>query len=369
MIIELTFTTTIFLVFALFYYLVLIAVIIGLRRLKFSESGEIKKVSVVIAARNEAERIGPCLKSLEKLDYPPDKYEIIFVDDCSEDDTAKLIDSFCKDHQNRKLIRITELNGELHGKKNALLNGISHANGEIIFTTDADCVVPPRWIRKMVNYFKPGISMVLGYSPLEKGKGFFRKILEFDNLFSAIAASAPTKLGYPFTSVGRNLAYRKDAYENAGGFLALKQFRSGDDVHLTERFRLLDNGRIDFCADPDTFVLTRPPSTAKEIFHQQIRKNSKALKKTWSSVLFSVILFVFYMLLIFLPLILPEMLAVWALVMLFKFILEYADLSFAAKLFRQNGIIPYIPVMQVIFPFYIIFFSLLGIFQVYRWKR
>jgi len=358
-----------FLVFTLFYFAVLVGVYVGLKRLAIPQQKTEHTISVIVAARNEENRIQPCLTSLANLDYPTEKHEVIFVDDLSEDSTADIIKKYCDQHPNWHLIRITEFSKILHGKKNALLHGIAKSKGDIIFTTDADCAVPPGWLKEMGKYFQPGVSMVLGYSPLKKGTGFFRKILEFDNLFSAVSAAAPTKLGYPLTSIGRNLAYRKDAYENAGGFLALKKFRSGDDVHMTERFRYLNTGIIDFSIHPDTFVETIPPDSKSEIFHQQIRKNSKVLKKSPSSIIFSAALFLYYLVFAAIPLFYSDWLNVWLILFVGKFLGEFICLSKAAKIFRQNKIIKHIPIMQVIFPAYIIFFSILGVFQLYRWKR
>ncbi len=361
----------IFLVLTVFYYTLLIAVYFGLTRLKYAKSSqtEILSISIVIAARNEESRIIPCLNSLEKLEYPEDKYEIIIIDDLSTDKTANIVKDYCLKNSNWNLIQITESNKIIHGKKNALLQGISKAKGEIIFTTDADCVVQPGWLKEMIHYFKPEVNMVLGYSPLKGDGTFFRKILEFDNLFSAISSSAPTKLGYPFTSVGRNLAYRKSTYEDAGGFLALKKFRSGDDVHLTERFRYLNSGIIDYSIHPDTFVETVPPETKSEIFHQQIRKNSKTLKKSPTSIVFSGFLFLYFMAFAGIPVFLHSWFTIWLIMFVIKLLFEFICLNKAANLFKQKHIIKYIPLMQIIYPAYIMFFSVLGTFQLYRWKN
>jgi cellulose synthase/poly-beta-1,6-N-acetylglucosamine synthase-like glycosyltransferase len=354
----------------------LFAIYTGLRRLrgsipagKGSTPDNLASISIVIAARNEEARIIPCLKSLEKIEYPLDKYEVIFIDDSSSDRTAEIVGQFCQKHINWQLITIEKKCEQLHGKKNALLQGITRSKGYIIFTTDADCMVPPNWLKGMINYFHAGVSMVMGYSPLEQGKGLLYRLLQFDNLFSAIAAAAPTKLGYPFTSVGRNLAYRKDAYHNAGGFLALKNFRSGDDIHLTTRFRYLDTGRIDYCADPSTFVKTQLPSSLNEILHQQIRKNSKTFQLTISSIIFSLLIAVYYILLIVIPLFFPVWLKIWFYLFIVKFLLEYINLVKAALIFKQKSILCYIPLMQLLYPVNITIFSLLGILQFYHWKK
>ena len=358
-----------FLLLSCLYFIILIAVYAGLGRLKRPSENRFHSISIIVAARNEEKRILDCLESLEKLDYPREKYEIIFVDDSSEDNTADIINTFCQKNSNWRLIQLEKKSEWLKGKKNALLNGIAQASGEVIFTTDADCRVPPGWLRKMVNYFRSEVSMVLGYSPLIRSGKFYFKLLQFDNLFSSIASAAPTKLGYPFTSVGRNLAYRKDSYENMGGFQALKKFRSGDDVHLTGHFRYQKNGIIDFCADPDTFVQTQIPSSFREVVQQQIRKNSKTFQLSWLSIIFMLTIFFYYLLLIMIPMLLPSTLYLWGVLLFIKFALEYVTLLKAANIFKQRDLIPYIPLMQVLYPAYIIFFSIVGTFQFYQWKK
>jgi len=358
-----------FLTFSALYFVLLIGTFVGLSRLRNASNNYQHSISVIIAARNEEDRILPCLQNLENLNYPQDKFEIIFVDDCSNDDTPNIIDKFCKNHKNWQLIRIEEKSKKIRGKKNALLNGINQSKGEIIFTTDADCVVPPNWLREMVNYFEPKVAMVIGHSPITQKPGLYQRILQFDNLFSVIAASAPTKLGNPISSIGRNLAYRKSAYVDVGSFLALKQYRSGDDILLTERFHYLNDGKIDFCAHPDTFVQTQPPETFSEIFQQQVRKNSKALLKSPSSILFSSLLFLYYLFFLCFPLLFPKYLILWLIICVAKLLIEFIDLSKAARIFKLAHTIKFIPLMQVIYPFNIMLFSVLGIFQLYRWKK
>lgn len=362
--------TILFISFSIFYTAVISWVILGLSRLKNKNTSSTKeKISIVIAARNEENRIIPTLQSLEKLDYPKEYYEIIIVDDDSTDNTVSIVESFTIKYENWNLIRLKREESEIRGKKRALNEAINRSKYDIIFSTDADCIVPPGWLKKMSTYFTDDISMVLGHSPLSSGRGIWYKILEFDNLFTVISGSAPTKMGFALTSVGRNLAYRKSFYETVGGFKALKKFKSGDDVHLTERFRKKDNKAIEFCADPDTFVQTIPPSTKRNIFHQQIRKNSKTLKKSWPTVLFSIALFMVYMLFLTLPFFFPELLSLWFLFIVIKFVLEFIALLYAAIIFRKRKLIPYLLPMQIFYPIYLLFFSLLGVLQLYEWKK
>ena len=163
--------------------------------------------------------------------------------------------------------------------------------------------------------------------------------------------------------------YRKSVYESVGGFKALKKFKSGDDVHLTERFRDKNNKAIDYCADPDTFVMTIPPSSRRDIFHQQIRKNSKTLKKSWPTVIFSAGLFIFYMLFLTLPFFYHKILPLWLGVIILKFIVEFIALLKATLIFKKKQLIPYIFPLQIFYPLYLLFFSFFGVLQLYEWKK
>lgn len=359
----------IFILFSVIYFFSILLIIWGLRQLVKKSSPDEPTISVLVAARNEAQRIRPGLESLTKLNYPPARFEIILVDDASDDETADIIQEYAKQFPNWHLIRLKEKSRELKGKKNALAEALKIAKGDLVFTTDADCQVPPNWLKNMSAYFDSGTNMVLGHSPLRVAKGFIGTFLKFDNLFSAIVAAAPAKLGFAHTSVGRNLAYRRSAIDRIDGYHALKKFRSGDDVHLTERFRRKAQGKIDYCAHPDTFVYTFPPSSTKEIFHQQLRKNSKVLKKSWPTILFSILIFLAYMLFIFLPFIISGLTDLWLKIILLKTILEFIALTYAAIVFHKKELIPWFPLFQFIYPFYVILFSLLGSLQIYEWKK
>ena len=359
----------IFIVLSGIYLIILILIMLGLSRLKNRFTQEQPTISILIAARNEANRIRPGLESLSRLNYPTDRFEIIFVDDASTDGTDNIIADYANKFDNWTLIRLKEKSKEMPGKKNALNEALKVATGELIFTTDADCQVPPEWLKNMTAYFNSGTHMVLGHSPLRVEKGFAGIFLAFDNLFSAIVAAAPAKLGFAHTSVGRNLAYRRSEIDQMDGYRALKKFRSGDDVHLTERFRRKSSGKIDYCADPATFVDTLPPYTAREIFHQQIRKNSKVLKKSWPTIFVSILIFITYMMFMFLPLVLPALNGLWLVIIIIKTFVEFLALTQAAFIFSKKKLIPWFLLFQFIYPIYVIMFSLLGALQIYEWKK
>ena len=135
----------------------------GMRRsLGKSHTETVPLASVVVAARNEAERIAGCLRALLAQNYPQDRYEIIVVDDGSTDGTGHIVREFSGEAVSVRLLR-TEGSGS---KKAALSLGVAEARGEVILATDADCQVGPGWIRGMASHFADGVGMVIGFSQI-----------------------------------------------------------------------------------------------------------------------------------------------------------------------------------------------------------
>jgi len=360
----------IFSISSLLYFLLLIAAFVALNLFRKPQNNNTPKISIVIAARNEEKRILPTLQSLQQLKYPLNKFETIFVDDASTDNTAKIINAYCLHNKNWKCIKLKEKNEDWHGKKLALKTGIDAATGEIIFTTDADTVLQPDWLTEMVKYFETDVSMVIGhYEPEIKNSSFLGILIKFDNLFSSIMASVTANVGFPISSAGGNMAYRKDDYENVNGHEALKHFKSGDDVHLTERFRTKLKKKIVYCENPKTYVFEEPIAEVKKFFHQQMRKNSKHLRKSFSSIVFSLFLFLYFVLTYGFPLINPQFTITWLTIIIIKLILEFIVLVRASDVFNRKDIILWFPLFQIFYPVYIIFFSILGNLQFYEWNK
>lgn len=357
------------LIATIFYcFLILIILFLFARQSKIEPLLDSVFISVVISARNEEKRIKPTLESLLKIKYPHDKYEIIFVDDASTDNTVLIIEKYLARNNNWQLLRIYEKKDLLKGKKAALTKAIEMAKGEIILTTDADCIVPENWLTEMAGCFDDKTSMVLGYSRLQKRKGWLDKLLVFDNLFSGIMIAAPTLLGFPMSSVGRNMAYRKKDFIEVGGFDSLVQYKSGDDVHLTELFRRVAKGKIKFCFNKNSFTLSNPPDTFKEIFHQQIRKNSKVLKKSMGSVFLTLFVFLYHLCLVLFPF-LYGISNFWLMLLAIKLFIEIITLIVSAIKFSERRIIPFLLFFQIFYPIYVMIMALVGIFQHYEWKK
>jgi glycosyltransferase involved in cell wall biosynthesis len=140
-------------ILASIYALLLLAYRYWFSKLKPFESTqthtEFTRFTVVIPARNEAANIKACLDSILAQDYPKEHFEVIVIDDFSEDDTAFIVKAFGHDFPNVCLLSLADYfkPGEMNSfKKKAIEKAVSQANGQWIVTTDADCIIPKQWL-------------------------------------------------------------------------------------------------------------------------------------------------------------------------------------------------------------------------------
>jgi cellulose synthase/poly-beta-1,6-N-acetylglucosamine synthase-like glycosyltransferase len=251
-------------------YIVLHAVLwSGLnRRTAPNYSGPEHRFSVIIAARNEETTIGPLLRSLALLEYPRDRFEVIIVNDRSTDSTGPVISSF-QQLPNLSMIEIKENISDMPNKKNALRTAIDRAQFEILVFTDADCIVPPRWLHQLNENFTDDVGIVAGYSPYHaETSGAFLRYEELKN--SVIAASA-VGAGIPFLCTGRNFAYRKHVYLQVGGFEKIKHSVSGDDDLFLQLAARETNWKVRYMTSPDGAVPTQAPASVSQFIHQRTR--------------------------------------------------------------------------------------------------
>ncbi|MBL7075406.1 glycosyltransferase [candidate division KSB1 bacterium] len=325
-------------------------------------------VSIVIAAKDEGRIVQHCLNSISRLDYPGDRYEVILVDDHSSDNTADIMAQYAKDHAGWKILSPKKGDTFPPGKKPALEKGIAASQGELIFTTDADCVVPPRWLKGMVNYFNDEVGMVLGFSTMVEGNGFRQRFFEFEDLVSAITAAGGTGLGYPPFCVGRNLAYRREAFYQVGGFSKITHVASGDDLLLMQLIRDKTHWKIAYCHNPETFVRTFKRDGLATLIHQKRRRYGKPLHYTIPTFLLASFILIYHLDLITIPFLFPGLILPWISAIIIKWALEFSLFRRGALAFKQPHLTAYFPLMMVLYPFYVILFSLWGSLAKYRWK-
>lgn len=252
-------------------YLVLHYLFFHLRLLGFKESkGKFEgKVSVIICARNEAENLKTKLPFILNQDYPD--FEVVIVNDRSEDDTAIILENLSKEHAHLKVISLTD-DSRYVGKKKALSAGINNATNEYLLLTDADCEPSSSdWISRMSSSFL-NKEIVLGFGGYEKEKGITNKLVRWETLQTAIQYFSFALTRMPYMGVGRNLAYKKELFKNSSGFESHIGLPSGDDDLFVSENGEYNN--IGLVWDTDSFTYSKGPENFKKWWRQKRRHMS-----------------------------------------------------------------------------------------------
>jgi poly-beta-1,6-N-acetyl-D-glucosamine synthase len=185
-------------------------------------------VSVIICARNEEENLRKFLPAVLEQDYPD--FEVIVVNDCSEDESYDVLGGYIKKYPNLKVSNIFKDQKFTHNKKFAQFIGIKAAKNEILVFTDADCKPESnKWLGIMASRFDAKIDFVLGYGGFSGKNGLLDKYIRYDTMSIAVQYLGMALRGIPYMGVGRNLAYRRSMFFEKKGFGNHTHLASGDD--------------------------------------------------------------------------------------------------------------------------------------------
>lgn len=230
-----------------------------------------KKISIVLAARNEEEHIESCLRSLLAQDYPPELMEVILVDDHSEDATRSIAESFQDDR-----LHIIALQKGL-GKKAALAQAIAAAQGEYLLFTDADCQLPPLWAKQLCFPMEQeNMQFVAAPVLFSYHNRFLEKAQALDFMGMMAITGAGINGQYMRMCNGANMAYPKARYIELNGFAGMDQLASGDDMLFLQKVAEKYPQQIAFVKSLEAAVQTPAVQTYAAFWRQRLRWSSKS---------------------------------------------------------------------------------------------
>ena len=268
----------IFTLLAIYYLLFLLKIYSGLGKISQTSGNDTADhfISIIIPFRNEGENILKSIESIEGLKYPRDKFEVLYVDDNSDDDSFNLVES-AKQSSNIKVLKLPGELSERGNKKHALQYGIKNSVGDIIITTDADCIHHENWLLRITSCFDSGTAFVSGAVEFIETEGMFTKIqsMEFGGLI--LAGAGLIGAGQPTICNGANIAYRKEVFNEIGGFKGNIHLASGDDELLMQKIAYETEYKVRFCPDREAVVHTEPNSSFGSFFNQRKRWASKSI--------------------------------------------------------------------------------------------
>ncbi len=234
---------------------------------------ELPFVSVVVAARNEEQNIARTLDSLVEIDYPHDRFEIIISDGASTDATPSIVEDYVRRFSFVHLHRADQ-NRKIRGKANAVHQAVERSKGEFIFLTDADCVVQKTWVKETLKFFADDVGLVCGITipkELDKTKrdNWFSAMQSLDWCYILGISSGRASMGFPIGGIGNNFTFRKQAYQEIGGYENIK-FSITEDFALFQAI-LKSRWKIVFPTLYETHNFTEPIQTLDELYAQKKR--------------------------------------------------------------------------------------------------
>lgn len=204
-----------------------------------------KPVSVIICAKNEEQHLIKNLPFVLKQDYP--EYEVIVVDDYSQDDSKIVLEDYERKYPHLRIITVKEDRPYKIGKKFPLTLGIKGAKYDTVVLTDADCVpASDQWLKEISAQFTDKTEIVLGYGAYEKLPGLLNKLIRFDTFIIAMQYFSFALKGKTYMGVGRNLAYKTDVFFRNKGFANHTHIASGDDDLFIHRVAKNDNVAVEY---------------------------------------------------------------------------------------------------------------------------
>jgi cellulose synthase/poly-beta-1,6-N-acetylglucosamine synthase-like glycosyltransferase len=333
------------------------------------------RISVVIPARNEAHNIGQCIDSILAQIYPDYLFEIIVVDDHSEDGTARIVEEYA--NSNVRCISLSSfipMGGKINAyKKQAIAAGISQSRGELIVTTDADCMAPNAWLLHIAAmYEQQDPVMIVAPVIYTSNHGIIQvfQLIDFMSMQGITAAAHSMQMGN--MSNGANLAFRKATFDHIGGYDGIEHMASGDDYLLMMKMNKFSPGRIAYLKSEKATVSTAPQPDWKSFLQQRIRWSSKTGKYN-DAKLTGILLFVYLFNLSFLVLAIggifsPALLFLGLGMLMIKMTAEYYFLIPVARFFRREWALKFFPFLQPIHILYIIVAGFFGLLGGYEWK-
>jgi cellulose synthase/poly-beta-1,6-N-acetylglucosamine synthase-like glycosyltransferase len=326
-------------------------------------------MTIIVAVRNEAQNIALLIESIVKQNNVI--LELIIVDDASEDETIIIAAGYLE-KLDLRILYLTEEERGSSPKKNAIRKALNIAKYELIFCTDADCILFEKTLNLYVQMFQnEQIKFISGpVTFLNSNKGFWANIWEKLQIveFASLVGSAAVSifLGKPNMCSGANIAYRKSVFQEVNGYEGNLNLASGDDEFLMHKIAQQYPEGVLFAKTEACIVQTTACESINDFYNQRKRWASKwthyesLLPKLLAAFVFFVNVSTLFLAFLF-----------SLEILIIRFLIEFVFLGLILMFLNKKTAVLYIPLVQIIYPFYVIFFGIISIFmkKTYTWKQ
>ena len=369
-----SFLLLLFLFLLLHYLFFLQRIFKGLKNLQPNKNQNLPHefISIIIPFRNESENIFANLKSIESQHYPVEKYEVIYVDDFSDDNSKDLLQQNIRNKNIRVIAVPQDFSINAH-KKRAVRYGIENARGHIIVTTDADCIYNEQWLQTLMLTFDNLTGFVSGAVEFQSNSNLFSEFQKLEFAGLVLSGAGLIGAGHPTICNAANLSYRKKVFDEVGGFKDQMNLSSGDDELLMQKIAKDTDFKVKFCLDKNAIVKTDANKSIGDFYQQRKRWASKGLFYSDKSLVLKLIfIYTFYVGLItqlLLGIFLNRFFFIsFTASLLLKIIFEFRILAKGKTILFGELKLKYLLLAEMIQIPYIIFTGLVGAFGNYLWK-
>jgi len=362
--------------FTLFYVFMVLYYLLGWQTIPtYKSSGTIPrvKICVVVAARNEQKNIIALLECFKRQSYAKELFEVIIVDDHSDDLTPEMVENF--DMDNLHLLHLKDHLDDtvIAFKKRALELAVNNTTAELIVTTDADCIMSEKWLENYASFYEDTDSQFIvapvDFKPVNSLLEILQE-LDFLSLMAMTGASVEHK--FYNLSNGANMAYTRDVYLKVNGYDDHPS-PSGDDVFLIEKIGKEYPEKINYLKSREAIVYTQPCTDFVSLVQQRMRWISKTKHYTnrttklmalgflgfYSTLLLNGIASFFH----------PIFLTIFITQVMIKAVVDFALLEDVSQFFQRKKLLRYFPVVELVhFPFNL-FVGIASQFFPYKWKN
>lgn len=222
---------------------------------------DLSELIVIIPFRNEEQRLGGLLESINNSAEKPK--EFIFVDDHSQDNSVELISAGLKNVKHR----ILRLPTNQEGKKRAIRFAIAESKSESILSMDADVEFSSNYFSELKKLSTADMYIL---PAILQAKKWYEHVYEVDLILVNAANCGISGLKRPIMASGANLFYKRSSFEHFDRYESHSHMPSGDDIYLLRDFRKADTD-IRLITESSLAIHTETPQSIREFFNQRLR--------------------------------------------------------------------------------------------------
>ena len=347
--------------------------------------------SIIIPFRNEAVHLPQLLQAIAQINYPHDHFEVLLINDDSQDKSVAIIEEFIQSHPQLSIVCLHSVRTSGSPKKDALTLGIQHSKHPWIVTTDADCSFPNSWlitITRCIQDKKP--KMIAGPVVISAGAShsFMHAFEQLDSLSLLGATLGGFGMKMPFMCNGANLIYEKSAFIAQDGFKNNTHIASGDDHFLLEKFVQAYPKQVHYLKSTHAMVTTQAQQSWLGIVSQRVRWASKTSSYTfWFAKMVGILVLLANLITAALLIILPVYLCLGSafyavdtafakaisleiplLILVLKWGVDFVLIARTAQFANRKQFLKWYPLVMLFYPFINTYIALKSLFSSYEWK-